>query len=411
MTDANVINFSHGLPTGLSYDEVARHLETLPVVNIMPTGRTGSDYIQSLLDSHPEVITFVGFLTIYSEFFETSYVFNSDQPAASEAADEFIGRFIQRLSSRYDYEERRDRLGQNGNQSFSIDVRRFKQHLVGLLGDRSLDRRRFLLAVYGAYNLTCGRDLLAAKLVVHHPHIERELRATYVDFPQSKVLYTTRDPRASFCSSVEHMRKLDAKYDCQHHLYEALKFLLADTSVAHELGLDFVSVRLEDLPHEDTIGDLAKWLGIGVCKSLFVSTWLGLEWRGDRVSSEKQAAAPWSATRSSNNWEQRLGKFDIFMLNRLMAIRLAKYGYSDYSLRMWDYIIVPLLLWLPWSYERRFFSWRYISNKLRNRDIVSLKAVIYLPLFYVMRVFSTYRYWVMTLRRKLPPIRFLARSR
>ena len=207
------------------------------------------------------------------------------------------------------------------------------------------------------------------------------------------------------------MRKLDAKYDCQHHLYEALKFLLADTSVAHELGLDFVSVRLEDLPHEDTIGDLAKWLGIGVCKSLFVSTWLGLEWRGDRVSSEKQAAAPWSATRSSNNWEQRLGKFDIFMLNRLMAIRLAKYGYSDYSLRMWDYIIVPLLLWLPWSYERRFFSWRYISNKLRNRDIVSLKAVIYLPLFYVMRVFSTYRYWVMTLRRKLPPIRFLARSR
>ena len=43
-----------------TYSDVMDHLESLKPCTLITTGRTGTDFFQSLLDSHPEVLTFNG---------------------------------------------------------------------------------------------------------------------------------------------------------------------------------------------------------------------------------------------------------------------------------------------------------------------------------------------------------------
>ena len=44
------------------YKTLMERLEALPSCTLLTTGRTGSDLLQSLLDSHPEVLAFNGHL-------------------------------------------------------------------------------------------------------------------------------------------------------------------------------------------------------------------------------------------------------------------------------------------------------------------------------------------------------------
>jgi len=46
------------------YKKWSEHIASLPIVSLITAGRTGSDFLQSLLDSHPEVLTFNGHLEV-----------------------------------------------------------------------------------------------------------------------------------------------------------------------------------------------------------------------------------------------------------------------------------------------------------------------------------------------------------
>ena len=70
------------------YREWMAHLQRLPVYALVTTGRTGSDFLQSLLDSHPGVLTFNGHFAVYSEFFKSSTCLNAVPASAGDVADE-----------------------------------------------------------------------------------------------------------------------------------------------------------------------------------------------------------------------------------------------------------------------------------------------------------------------------------
>ena len=53
------------------YIEIMSHLDGLRPCVLLTTGRTGSDFIQSLMDSHTEILTFNGILSFH-EFWKDS---------------------------------------------------------------------------------------------------------------------------------------------------------------------------------------------------------------------------------------------------------------------------------------------------------------------------------------------------
>lgn len=371
-------------------------LQSLPMVALVTTGRTGSDFLQSLLDSHPQILTFNGHFAIYSEFFATALSFTVPGGRTQDAADEFIGHYLYKLVSRYEVQEAKDKLGANSDESFSIDTVEFRKHLLGLMDGRTLNTRDFLLAIYGAYGLCLGQDIDAARLVFHHPHLDYEFRLFHKDFPSTRVVFSSRDPRANFCSHVEHFRNYYQTHDNQHHLYNCLKMALEDSALAEELGLEYTATRLEDLPREDTMRELAAWLGIEYRKSLLRSTWAGLDWHGDRISNKTFAATGWSEKRTANNWESRLGRMEQYVLNYLMNSRLSWYRYPVRPVGLLDAFLVALLIPLPFRYERRFFSIGYVWSMLRSgRNSMRLQVVL-TPLFYWRRIRLCYRYYLKT---------------
>lgn len=389
---------SRELKAAAQYRAWMSRLRSLPMVALVTTGRTGSDFLQSLLDSHPQILTFNGHFAIYSEFFTKALSFTVAGARAQDAADEFIGQYLYKLVSRFDIQEAKDRLGRNSDESFSIDTGEFKRHLLGLLDGCTVNSRDFLLAIYGAYGLCLGQDIDAARLIFHHPHLDYEFRLFHRDFPATRIVFSSRDPRANFCSHVEHFRNYYRTHDNQHHLYNCLKMALEDSALAEELGLDYIATRLEDLPREDTMRELAAWLGVAYSVSMLRSTWAGLDWHGDRISNKSFAATGWSEKRTENNWRRRLGRMEQYVLNYILNDRLVKYQYPVQAIGPVDSVLVAMLITLPFKYERRFFSPAYLWSVLRDgRNSMRLELVL-TPLFYWRRVRLCYRYYLRTLR-------------
>jgi len=350
------------------------------------------------LDSHPEVLTFNGILRFYVDFAPVSLCMASEAFEGSDVFDEFVGHYIHRFKSRYDYVERKDRLGGNRRQTLVLDTDSFRRHALGLISGHELSKRNVLLAIYGAYNLCLSHDLLATRILFHHAHQFDELDLFLQDFPDTSVLVTTRDPRATFVSGIENWRKFSQDHDNERHLYVYIKRILEDSEPCALRSVRYAAVRLEDLLREDTMRAIADWLGVSFRPSMLESTWGGLHWYGDRLSDDSLKPVGWTPDRTNNNWRERLGPMDRYVLNYLMYHRLNRYQYPNRPLRWWDALILPVLLFLPLSYERRFLSPGYLLGALRQRHLHATLTRLASPWFYVRRIALFFGYYLRTTR-------------
>lgn len=370
-----------------------RHLQALPMVGLITTGRTGSDFLQSLLDSHPQVATFNGHFLVYTEFYAQSICLRQESPNVADVVDEFVGRYIYKLVSRYDIQEGKDRLGEMHNESFRVDTTEFRGHVVGLMGALPFSTKNFLLAVYGAYNLCLRHDLEATKIIFHHPHLLEELPGFMRDFPEAALVFTTRDPRANFVSHVEHFRSYYKENDNEQHIYNCLLMMLEDSLPGKRLGIRYTATRLEDLPRESTLLEFSRWLGIDYDEVLLKSTWAGLDWHGDRLSKKVFQSRGWSEKRTENNWESRLGAMEQYVFNFIMNSRLRHYRYKWKTVNWFDAIAVFFLIPLPMRYERYYFSLGYLCSVWREqRRSIKLQLML-APFFYMKRVALCYRFY------------------
>ena len=375
-----------------------QRLQQLPACGLVTTGRTGSDYLQSLLDSHPEVLTFNGSLAFYKECWRSSVCRTAATFEIEDLVDEFIGRFIHRLKSKYDVVERKHQLGPSDDQCLSIDTQVFRGHAVGLLRGSDATSRNVLIALYGAYSLCLGQSLSSKSVLFHHAHHLDELDFFLEDFPQASILVTTRDPRANFVSGIENWRDFNRDSDNERHLYWYIKRILEDSTPCSSRQRRYAAVRLEDLPKSRVMGDLCRWLGISEDDCLTVSTWGGLEWHGDALSKRRYDSRGSNPDQTRNGWESRLGRVDKYVLNHIMFYRLKHYGYPHREIRWWDAFLVFFLLALPLKYERRFVTPAYVVSKVRSGRRGDWFQVLSGPAFYVMRVRLFFRYWAQTVR-------------
>ena len=111
------------------------HLLEIPSCALVATGRTGTDFLQSLLDSHPEVLTFNGPLFFYN-FWDNSVCIKAKNFNTNDLLQEFIGKHIELLKSRYDLMERKNQLGETFDQSIDIDLIQFEKTASQILKNR-----------------------------------------------------------------------------------------------------------------------------------------------------------------------------------------------------------------------------------------------------------------------------------
>ena len=117
----------NSLDTRIDYSEIWRIVENLPWCALISSGRAGSDAFQSQLDSHPDIFVFNGQVDIHKFWNSESHAVEYGVEGVGEydvgdIVDEFIGRHIQLLKSRYDSHENKHRLLRR-NRSGARDLR------------------------------------------------------------------------------------------------------------------------------------------------------------------------------------------------------------------------------------------------------------------------------------------------
>ena len=380
-----------------NYEKVMNSLLLLPSVTLIATGRTGTDFLQSLLDSHPEVLTFNGPL-FYHTFWKESACVAAGNFEISDFVDEFIGKHIEKLKSKYDIIEMKYRLGEKWNQSIDIDTTKFKSVVLKLLDGQEINSKNSMVAIYAAYAICLGQDIKKKRILFHHIHHFEKLREYFKDFPDSKIICMTRDPRANFVSGIEHWRKFNTRTDNEVHLHLYIKRILADSTILNRYSNEHITIRLEDLRKKgEILRKIAEWLNISYNECLTKSTWGGLAWHGDMLSEREKNDDGESEILYDNKWEKRLSRFDKYVLNYIMFYRLKHYGYRYKKIGIFSALVMPFLILLPLSYEKRFFSLSYMSDCFRKKEYVIVAKNF---LYFILRICLFMKYYADVTRKR-----------
>jgi hypothetical protein len=369
------------------YIEMMGHLDDLQPYVLLTTGRTGSDFLQSLMDSHTEVLTFNGIL-FFHDFWSNSKCNKTHPINLLDLLNEFIGMNIEKFKSKYDYLEQKDRLGDDGSQSININLSLFRESSIGLLINKEISSRNFMLAIYGAYAISLGQKIKNKTIILHHLHHVHRLPNYLLDFPNSKIISMTRDPRANFVSGILHHRKYNIETDNASHIFFYINRIIVDSYAINHLDNEYITIRVEDLGEKCILESLCKWLGIEYENTLQNSTWAGMKWRGDRVSVKSNKTAGFSKEMLENAWEKKLSFLDQYLLNFLLNDRLRHYKYKYKKIYFYDYFFAFFLILLPLRFEIKYFSYKYLADKIIKNEY---KVLVINCIYYPLRVYSFYK--------------------
>ena len=292
------------------------------IVSIHYYGRSGSLFLQSLLDGHPQVVMIPGtYLTGFYRFWEMfgslpalklldAFMSNHEVlfDARSPVSVTHVGRDAGLALSF-------DKMGKHHDRALGVDRDVFMEsmlsHVMQECDDPNverLSRRFFLQAIHAAYAEALGRQTSHKNLLIvlqtHNPYLD-QVEPIYQDFgPDVRFLHCLRDPIQALASWYAHMRDIDTGPDCQGGRSDlGLAWAAIVRGIDHakpifaqyahhfqyeKAARDFIGwvhehtrgVRLEDLhtrPRE-TLENVCDWLEIDWHDSLLQSTFDGNLW-------------------------------------------------------------------------------------------------------------------------------------
>jgi len=373
-----------------------------PSFVLVTTGRTGSDFLQSLLDSHTEVLTFNGIFSFYG-FWNRAKVLKSTDPNVIDLFSEMYGFYIDKFKSRYDLVERKDQLGDTADQQIDIDSSSFVNSACRFMAGREINSRNVLLATYLSYACCLDQDINKKRMLFHHAHHHATIDPFIKDFPESKIVSMTRDPRANYYSSMAHRDRIGTISVAK--IYSLTSRLFMDVKLLEKYNNDYLSIRVEDLGQKCILEELCQWLSINYEEVLLRSTWGGLQWRGDRVSvGNDDKVFGFSKKMLENDWEKKLGWSEKYLLNMLLNKRLVEYHYKNKRISIKDYFLAPICIPLPLKFERRLFNYKYIYYRTKSSGISAVKNDL---LAYAKRIKLFYIFYIFELFGKKAKINYL----
>ena len=318
-------------------------------VAICNWGRSGSLLLASYLDAHDDVVMLpmTAGCGIYPFFHEYQSLSVWEKLVAYPAfADQFTAkRFPQGFPPFF-------------GDDFSVGPADYYAAVHALFmayGERpsvSCDRRRtFFQFLHAAYAVAIGRRLGKRRpLIVYAQHVaDADLSGDFVDdFPSGRFIHTIRDPVSTLDSWFDHVSLTSTDYSLIPHP-GYIKTALDTLSIPlHErdkplprMGERTRAVRFEDLhlTLENTMRDVANWLGIEYRQSLLESTFNGVPWFVESGGATWTGPNPTNARRRSRN----LG-----LVDRLLMFAL---------------------------FHANFVAWRYPSPRIFRSKLVRLTTI------------------------------------
>lgn len=340
--------------------------DELRVTAIFFWGRSGSVFLHSLFDSHPEVLTMPA--SRLNAFHAREWPKLAREPEIADMARRFVELNPSLFDGRQDrWFEGLDAMGPGRDTALWVDAAAFVRELSRLLAPPAVvTRRRFFLAAHVAYALARGEDVSRKTTIIYHlhsPEAYANIEAALDDFPDLRAIGITREP---IRSTLSYLRKnvLGARAwgQADRSSYAQLvptggfnavyrHQLIGWRELVARYSIPFQALRIEDL-NRDTEGQmraLAAFVGISFQPCLLESTFNGLAYGGDRLAVGQSRALDVPAPSEAES-DAALDRLDRYVLRGLLANFRREFGYGDTpASQRW---LAPLLLLLPTRLER-----------------------------------------------------------
>jgi len=317
---------------------------------ILTTGRTGSDYLHGCLDNVPGILTFSGRFA-YFKFCDS---LKEDQFQNTNSGD-ILEIFIKKNY----YLFTKDHIE---NKSIDLDIKIFKENFLKVSENKKINKQKFLLAIYLAYNLTLDRKISNLKTMVHHSHSVTETYRFLKSFNNSKLLITIRDPRANLKSGIINWIKYDNQTENQKHFYKYLKRIREDLKFAKKQNNNKFFLKLEEANDVSVKQKLSDFLDVKFSEEIMKATFAGKVWSGDKLSQYPPTNGEYNKNVKNNNWEDFFNKKDKEILN-LVYKDYVMFNYKLNPVSVFKRFYLFFLIPLPFSFDKKVLSLKYNLKK------------------------------------------------
>jgi hypothetical protein len=284
-------------------------LLTLPLVQLVVCGRSGSMLVQAFLDGCPSVLQ----VPHTFKFYDFAAACGDFEVLAPETVAK---AFVNHPSHAALFDSDCSvllggRLGEQKNARVLMDADAFTTAMAGLLGNGPVTPKAALFAALAAFGWCRGQDLSAVQVLLVHLHhgdwhwasfladgsniSARPLRNWITGLAPDRVVVTLRNPMDQIRSCRSFVPRAVEAPSERGVWYERYLRLLAQDWLRLELykaaGVALRTVRLEDLRKDKdrTINGLMGWLNLPPCpEALAEPTIYGLPWWGDIYTPPKK---------------------------------------------------------------------------------------------------------------------------
>lgn len=348
------------------------------IILLALSGRSGSYFLQSLLDGHQEMI-FFGL-----SFNQFKVFLNLDR-----SAEDIIDEFIKLNSDAFTNEAARPPNFSKHKEEFilrQIDKAKFKDNFLSMCSEKISSHKDFFELVHLAYAKTLGYDIDKIKYMLIHIHAlplaskdMHILEYFMKNYPNFKFLIPIRDFKEMMYSTLAYFDK-QVIYSTKFDVY---KFGLFSTLIPFNLNskiiYDIYEQKINDtlfvdlarlhLLQDKAMHKIAEFLGIEYLDCLTQSTIMGEAWLGNTVDCKPISG--FDIKKATQKRAINLAYKDM-LLFRLFCFNTAKaFGYELDPLSRFEKICAWLyfvfLYICPISAPLWWFEKREVNNMTKEK--------------------------------------------
>ena len=365
------------------------------IVSLIGFGRSGSLFLHSLLDGHPQISTLPGYFfkgwfnektwsMLEPDFNNVKWKINLAENICNLFEPQFISRSTKNVigtpvgeTECIGKDKGFTQLGENKDESLDLDIKKFKSRFVKKLSKyKTINNRECFKIIHDTFDF-CYRKKLknqSQKTIfyhIHNPEVSEKLNYLCA-FPKSKILYIMRDPIKMIESWImdDFVNLKNSKNNWE--LYTSFTNIYDKVIYPFEFLFDgchtlFQSnsrvIRLEDIKRnpKKILPKLLKWMGINENETIYKSEFLNKKYSRPSNSFDKISGFDTSSIDVSK------GRFfssqDIFILETLLWPFLNLYGYTNKKEDQFvkDLDCIESKIFDPFHFEEIIY--KYLNNK------------------------------------------------
>lgn len=356
--------------------------------------RSGSYYVHSLFDGHPDVLSLPP-LKSTRLFFHSSQTYWDEAGRPKLRTPELISEFVRSNPTLFDAIGRAggqgyDRMGEDQNEALNVDPEKFSKRLDHILSADGTEctRRQFFVAAHQAYDFAVYGCVRRGNVIVyqaHNPLDDVGNEALLHDFPGAKLLLTVQEPVRSLVSLVYQRNE-----DEIDEIAESGRYLLCFKATVYGWrGLTKKIPRADQfITRMNVLNDsvelesrrYCEFAGIEWNNCMLSSTFNGSKWNGDNWSR-----VPVPPGLSATDVRIMRNKTVLYLRDELTLKVLC----SDVSqvkpfhhLKVYHYFMAVIFMNMPMRVEVLG-----IFSALRRRSFAGISRATY---FYIRRVQLSY---------------------